>query len=49
MTYNMRRIQQKMAAYPKFKILSHSFSEYDTPEVLLNYASKWKRFVIGIL
>lgn len=39
MTYNMRRIQQKMETYPKFKILSHSvFPEYDTPKVLLNYA-----------
>ena len=40
MTYNMRRIQQKMALYPNFKILSHSvFPEYDTPEVLLQYAN----------
>lgn len=41
MTYNMRRIQQKMAAYPKFKILSHSvFPEYDTPQVLMDYAQQ---------
>lgn len=41
MTYNMRRVQQKMAQYPNFKILSHSvFPEYDTPEVLLQYANK---------
>ncbi|MGB1932605.1 MAG: SCO family protein, partial [Flavobacteriales bacterium] len=34
MTYNMRRVQQKMAQYPNFKILSHTvFPEYDTPEV----------------
>lgn len=40
MTYNMRRVQQKMAQYPNFKILSHSvFPEYDTPEVLLQYAN----------
>lgn len=41
MTYNMRRVQQKMAQYPNFKILSHTvFPEYDTPEVLLEYANK---------
>ena len=41
MTYNMRRVQQKMAQYPNFMILSHSvFPEYDTPEVLLEYANK---------
>ena len=41
MTYNMRRVQQKLAQYPNFKILSHSvFPEYDTPEVLLEYANK---------
>jgi len=41
MTYNMRRIQQKMAQYPNFKILSHSvFPEYDTPKILLEYANK---------
>lgn len=54
MTFNMRRIQQKMAQYPNFKILSHSvFPENDTPEVLLDYAirmevdlSNWN-FVTG--
>ena len=54
MTYNMRRIQQKMAMYPGFKIISHSvFPEYDTPEVLMQYAktmeadlSNWN-FVTG--
>ena len=41
MTYNMRRIQQKLVQYPNFKILSHSvFPEYDTPEILLKYANK---------
>ena len=41
MTYNMRRVQQKMEQYPNFKILSHTvFPEYDTPEVLLEYANK---------
>ena len=41
MTYNMRRVQQKTAQYPNFKILSHTvFPEYDTPEVLLEYANK---------
>ena len=41
MTYNMRRVQQKMAQYPNFKILSHTvFPEYDTPDVLLEYAKK---------
>ena len=41
MTYNMRRVQQKMAQYPNFKILSHTVSpEYDTPDVLLEYAKK---------
>ena len=40
MTYNMRRIQQKMTQYPNFMILSHTvFPEYDTPEVLLEYAN----------
>lgn len=42
MTYNMRRIQQKMAQYSNFKILSHTvFPEYDTPQVLLDYANKF--------
>ena len=41
MTYNMRRVQQKMEQYPNFMILSHTvFPEYDTPEVLLEYANK---------
>ena len=41
MTYNMRRVQQKMSNYPNFKILSHSvFPEFDTPNVLLEYANK---------
>ena len=41
MTYNMRRVQQKMSNYPDFKILSHSvFPEFDTPHVLLEYANK---------
>lgn len=41
MTYNMRRIQQKMENYSDFKIISHSvFPEYDTPDVLLEYAQK---------
>ena len=41
MTYNMRRVQQKMEQYPNFKILSHTvFPEYDKPEVLLEYANK---------
>ena len=36
----MRRIQQKMTQYPNFMILSHTvFPEYDTPEVLLEYAN----------
>jgi protein SCO1/2 len=40
MTYNMRRVQQKLAQYPNFKILSHTvFPKYDTPEVLLEYAN----------
>lgn len=39
MTYNMRRIQQKMTSFPQFKIISHSvFPEYDSPEILLAYA-----------
>jgi len=41
MTYNMRRVQQKMEQYPNFMILSHTvFPEYDTPEILLQYANK---------
>ena len=40
MTFNMRRIQQKMKDYSGFKIISHSvFPENDTPEVLLKYAN----------
>ena len=41
MTYNMRRVQQKLSNYPDFKILSHTvFPEHDTPQVLLEYANK---------
>jgi len=41
MTYNMRRVQQKLENYSGLKIISHSvFPEYDTPEVLLEYAQK---------
>ena len=37
----MRRVQQKMEQYSNFMILSHTvFPEYDTPEVLLEYANK---------
>lgn len=39
MTHNMRRVQQKFENYSDFKMLSHSVApEYDSPEVLLNYA-----------
>ena len=38
MTYQMLRIQQKIANDSTFKILSHSINpEFDTPEVLLEY------------
>lgn len=43
MTYQMSRIQQKMKNYPHFKLLSHTVNpEYDTPQVLLEYAHKMK-------
>ena len=38
MTYQMLRIQQKIANDSTFKILSHSINpEFDTPEILLEY------------
>jgi protein SCO1/2 len=41
MTFQMRRIQQKFETFPNFKMLSHSVNpDYDTPEILLEYANK---------
>ena len=42
MTINMRYIQHELSKYPNIKFLSHTVNpNYDTPEILKQYATKW--------